>query len=80
MVRRLGAIQNIMRARPLVQVLLKLFTLCVKVNQVQEVLAQPEVGAMEVFLKTLRKCLECESDSNQAAMTQQLLDVSGKIA
>lgn len=75
MVNRLGAVQNIMRARPLVQVLLKLFTLCVKVSQVQEVLAQPEVGAMEVFLRTLQKCLESEHDTNQAAMTEQLLDI-----
>lgn len=78
MVTRLGAIQNIVRAKPLLQVLLKLFRLCVKVNRCQEVLIKPQVGAMEVFLKTLKLCLENESDSNQPAITEQLLDVSLK--
>lgn len=75
MVKRLGAIQNITRARPLLQVLLKLFRLSVKVSQVQEVLIQPEVGAMNVFLRTLQLCLDSESDINQAGVTEQLLDV-----
>lgn len=76
MVTRLGAIQNIVRAKPLLQVLLKLFTLCVKVNRCQDVLIKPQVEAMEVFLKTLKLCLENELDSNQPAITEQLLDVS----
>lgn len=76
MVVRLGAIQNVWRARPLLQVLLKLFRLSVKVERVQEVLIQPELGAMEVFLRTLQLCLDSESDGNQAAVTEQLLDVS----
>lgn len=76
MVKRLGAIQNIIRAKPLLQVLLKLFRLSVKVSRVQEVLAQAELGAMGVFLKTLQLCLDNESDSNQTAVTEQLLDVT----
>lgn len=76
MVTRLGAIQNVWRARPLLQVLLKLFRLSVKVQRVQEVLIQPELGAMEVFLRTLQLCLDGEPDGNQAAVTEQLLDVS----
>lgn len=76
MVKRLGAIQNVHRARPLVQVLLKLFRLSVKVQRVQEVLIQPKLGAMEVFLRTLQLCLASESDSVQASITEQLLDVS----
>lgn len=76
MVTRLGAIQSVVRAKPLLQVLLKLFRLCVKVNRCQEVLIKPEVGAMEVFLRTLKLCLDSESHSNQAAVTEQLLDVS----
>ncbi|CAH1990557.1 unnamed protein product [Acanthoscelides obtectus] len=75
MVTRLGAIQSVVRARPLLQVLLKLFRLCVKVNRCQEVLIKPEVGAMEVFLRTLKLCLDSESDSSQAAVTEQLLDI-----
>ncbi|KAK9874861.1 hypothetical protein WA026_005677 [Henosepilachna vigintioctopunctata] len=75
MVNRLGAIQNVWRARPLVQVLLKLFRLSVKVAKCQEVLIQPELGAMEVFLRTLQLCLDGESDASQATITEQLLDI-----
>ncbi|KAB0801611.1 hypothetical protein PPYR_03797 [Photinus pyralis] len=75
MVVRLGAIQNIWRARPLLQVLLKLFRLSVKVHRVQEVLIQPEIRSMEVFLRTLQLCLDSEPDGNQAAVTEQLLDI-----
>lgn len=76
MVKRLGAIQNITRARPLLQVLLKLFRFSVKVKRVQEVLIQPEIGAMNVFLRTLKLCLDSDPDMAQAAVTEQLLDVS----
>lgn len=76
MVNRLGAIQRILSAKPLLQVLLKLFRLCVKVNYCQEVLIKPEVGAMEVFLKTLKLCLDNEPDSTHSVVTEQLLDVS----
>lgn len=75
MVTRLGAIQSVIRAKPLLQVLLKLFRLCVKVSRCQEVLIKPEVGAMEIFLRTLKLCLDSEADSSQAAVTEQLLDV-----
>lgn len=75
MVTRLGAIQNVWRARPLLQVLLKLFRLSVKVVRCQEVLIQPELGAMGVFLRTLQLCLDSEPDSSQAAVTEQLLDI-----
>ncbi|CAH0559665.1 unnamed protein product [Brassicogethes aeneus] len=74
MVQRLGAIQNVWRARPLLQVLLKLFRLSVKVTKCQDVLIQPELGAMGVFLRTLQMCLEGEN-SSQAAVTEQLLDI-----
>lgn len=75
MVKRLGAIQNVWRAKSLLQVLLKLFRLSVKVVKVQEILTQPEVGAMSVFLRTLQLCLEGEPDASQAAVTEQLLDI-----
>ncbi|KAG5896473.1 hypothetical protein JTB14_005854 [Gonioctena quinquepunctata] len=75
MVIRLGAIQSVYRAKPLLQVLLKLFRLCVKVNRCQEVLIQPKVGALEVFLRTLQLCLDSDPDSSQAAVTEQLLDI-----
>lgn len=75
MVERLGAIENVTKARPLLQVLLKLFTLCVKVSQVQDILSKPELGAMEVFLRTLHKCLG-EPVGNFASIMEQLLNVS----
>lgn len=74
MVDRLGAIENISKARPLLQVLLKLFTLCAKVSQVQEILSQPEVGAMPVFLRILHTCLS-ESVGTYASDTEQILNV-----
>ncbi|KAF7280363.1 hypothetical protein GWI33_006135 [Rhynchophorus ferrugineus] len=75
MVTRLGAIQNVWRAKPLLQVLLKLFRLSIKVNKCQEVLIDPELRAMEVFLKILKLCLESDTDSSQSTVTEQLLDI-----
>jgi E3 ubiquitin-protein ligase UBR4 len=76
MLDRLSAIKDITRARPLLQVLLKLFRLCVKVQRNQEVLTQPELGAIGIFLGILQLCLAGETDASQAAITEQLLDVS----
>jgi E3 ubiquitin-protein ligase UBR4 len=39
-------------------------------------LIQPKLEAMEVFLRTLQLCLDGEPDPSQAAVTEQLLDVS----
>ncbi|XP_066149479.1 E3 ubiquitin-protein ligase UBR4 isoform X2 [Euwallacea fornicatus] len=75
MVTRLGAIQNARRAKPLLQVLLKLFTLSVKVNRCQEVLIEPELGAIEAFLRVLQLCLKGEPDSSQSALIEQVLDI-----
>ena len=61
MLDRLSAIQDVSRARPLLQVLLKLFRLCVKVRKNQEVLSQPEVGAISAFLDVLRLCLSTDN-------------------
>jgi E3 ubiquitin-protein ligase UBR4 len=76
MLDRLSAIKDITRARPLLQVLLKLFRLCVKVQRNQEVLTQPELSAIGIFLGILQLCLAGETDASQAAITEQLLDVS----
>ena len=76
MLDRLSAIKDITRARPLLQVLLKLFRLCVKVQRNQEVLTQPKLGAIGIFLGILQLCLAGETDASQAAITEQLLDVS----
>nr|XP_012152236.1 PREDICTED: protein purity of essence isoform X3 [Megachile rotundata] len=75
MLSRLAAIQDVNRARPLLQVLLKLFRLSVKVKRNQEVLSKPELGAVTVLLDVLQRCLATESDSSQAKVTEQLLDI-----
>ncbi|XP_018403962.1 PREDICTED: protein purity of essence [Cyphomyrmex costatus] len=75
MLDRLAAIHDVNRARPLLQVLLKLFRLCVKVKKNQEVLSKPELGAVTVFLDVLQRCLVTESENSQAKITEQLLDI-----
>ncbi|XP_060527250.1 E3 ubiquitin-protein ligase UBR4 [Cylas formicarius] len=75
MVTRLGSIQNVWRAKPLLQVLLKLFRLSIKVNKCQEELIEPELRAMEVFLRILQLCLEKDTDATQPAVVEQLLDI-----
>lgn len=75
MLARLAAIKNISKAKSLLQVLLKLFTLCVKVQKNREVLNQPELRSIEVFLGVLCICLESENDSSQSVITEQLLDI-----
>nr|CAD7428756.1 unnamed protein product [Timema monikensis] len=75
MLDRLSAIKDIARARPLLQVLLKLFRLCVKVQRNQEVLIQSQLGAISVFLGILQLCLAGESDASQGTVTEQLLDI-----
>lgn len=75
MLDRLAAIQDVSRARPLLQVLLKLFRLSVKVKKNQEVLSRPELGAVRVLLDVLQRCVATESDNSQAKVTEQLLDI-----
>lgn len=76
MLSRLAGITDLTRARPLLQVLLKLFRLCVKVKRNQEVLTQPELNAIAVFLNVLKElCESKESNASQAAITEQLLHV-----
>lgn len=75
MLDRIGYLQNVSRSRSLLQVLLKLFLLAVKVRRCQEVLCQPELGAINTLLKVLQLCLQTENDSQQSAVTEQLLDI-----
>ncbi|XP_068151498.1 protein purity of essence [Drosophila tropicalis] len=75
MLERIGSLQRISRQRELIQVLLKLFLICVKVRRCQEVLCQPEVGAINTLLKVLQMCLQSENDSIQSAVTEQLLEI-----
>lgn len=75
MLDRIGSLQNITRSRELIQVLLKLFLICVKVRRCQDVLCQPELGAINTLLKMLQMCLQSETDSLQSAITEQLLEI-----
>ncbi|XP_035739496.1 protein purity of essence-like isoform X1 [Vespa mandarinia] len=75
MLNRLAAIQDVTRAGPLLQVLLKLFRLCVKVKKNQDVLSKPELKAVSVLLDVLQRCLATESDNSQSKVTEQLLDI-----
>lgn len=75
MLNRLAAIQDVTRAGPLLQVLLKLFRLCVKVKKNQDVLSKPELKAVTVLLDVLQRCLATESDNSQSKVTEQLLDI-----
>lgn len=77
MLDRLASISDLTRARLLLQVLLKLFRLCVKVKRNQEVLIQPELNAISVFLNVLKElCSSKENNPSQSAITEELLDVS----
>lgn len=75
MLDRIGSLQNVNRSRQLLQVLLKLFLLAVKVRRCQEVLCQPEFNAINTLLKVLQICLQSENDSQQSAVTEQLLEI-----
>lgn len=75
MLDRIGSLTNVTRSRQLLQVLLKLFLLAVKVRRCQEVLCQPELNAVHILLKVLQLCLQRENDSQQSAVTEQLLEI-----
>lgn len=75
MLDRVASLQNVSRSRSLLQVLLRLFLLAVKVRRCQEVLCQPELGAIDTLLKVLQLCLQTENDSQQSAVTEQLLEI-----
>ena len=76
MLERLSYLQNVSKSKPLLQVLLKLFLLCVKVKKCQEVLCQPDLGAINTLLRVLQLCLQTETpDPQLAAVTEQLLEI-----
>lgn len=76
MLDRISNLKNISKTRELIQVLLKLFLLSVKVKRCQEVLRQPELGAINILLKVLQMCLQqLENDQQQSTITEQLLEI-----
>lgn len=75
MLERIVSLQNISSSKMLLQVLLKLFLFSVKVRRCQSVLCQPELGAINSLLKVLQLCLQSDNDSQQAIVTEQLLEI-----
>lgn len=78
MLDRMTYLQNVSKAKPFLQVLLKLFLMCVKVKKCREELCQPELGAISTLLKVLHLCLQHqvhENDSQMTIITEQLLEI-----
>ncbi|XP_042144242.1 E3 ubiquitin-protein ligase UBR4-like isoform X1 [Ixodes scapularis] len=69
MLRRLASVEDLVRARPLLAVLLKLFGLCVKVKSNRRRLLEPSLEAMACLLGALRLTLEAE----EPLLAEQLL-------
>ncbi|XP_065346150.1 E3 ubiquitin-protein ligase UBR4 [Cloeon dipterum] len=74
LLKRLLCVNNVVRSKPLLQVLLKLFLLCTKVRSNQELLATPSVGAIEAFLATAEKCLTA-GKAVEPRTTEQILNI-----
>ncbi|XP_039287887.1 protein purity of essence [Nilaparvata lugens] len=72
MLDRLQRMREIVRSRPLLQVILKLLCLCVKVQRNLEVLVRPEMKTVSTLLNTLQLCLQADNSSH---LTEPLLDV-----
>ncbi|XP_047102506.1 protein purity of essence [Schistocerca piceifrons] len=76
MLDRFAAIKETTKSKPLLQVLLKLFKLCLKVQRNQELLIDPELGTVPVLLRIVHLCLvnNCEK-----TITEQLLQITETI-
>jgi E3 ubiquitin-protein ligase UBR4 len=71
-------LQNVSKAKPFLQTLLKLFLMCVKVKKCREELCQPELSAISTLLKVLHLCLQHqvqENDPQMSTVTEQLLEI-----
>lgn len=66
--------KNVVRSKPLLQVLLKLLLLCTKVRSNQELLASPQVGSIEVLLATAERCLSA-GKAAEPRLTEQILAI-----
>lgn len=73
MLDRFAAIKETTKSKPLLQVLLKLFKLCLKVKRNQELLTNPDLGTICVLLRVLHLTLRNGCEKNIA---EQLLQVS----
>lgn len=65
--------------RSLLEVVLKLFSLCSKVKRCQEALCRPEMRAMEVFLRVLDLCIQSEATAPAANLIENLLEIMNTI-
>jgi hypothetical protein len=74
LLRRLLCVKNVVRSKPLLQVLLKLLLLCTKVRSNQELLASPQVGSIEVLLATAERCLSA-GKAAEPRLTEQILAI-----
>ena len=75
MLTRLDNIDNIQRARTLLQVTLKLFHLCIKVERNRQSLCDPNKKTVAVFLKVLQIFLKNDNDPQYLPITEQILDI-----
>ncbi|KAF4529110.1 hypothetical protein B566_EDAN013679 [Ephemera danica] len=65
---RLAGVSNVVRTKPLLQVLLRLLLLCTKK------LAHPDLGAIEVLLSTVQRCIQAGKNADPR-LTEQILDI-----
>lgn len=70
---------NLNANRSLLEVVLKLFSLCSKVKRCQEALCRPEMRAMEVFLQVLDLCIQNEATTPAANLIENLLEIMNTI-
>lgn len=70
---------NLNAHRSLLEVVLKLFSLCSKVKRCQEALCRPEMRAMEVFLRVLDLCIQSETTAPAANLIENLLEIMNTI-
>lgn len=75
MLNRLAAIRDVTRSQALLQVLLKLFCLCVKVKRNQGKLINPTLNTVPKLLNVLQMCLSSDNDVAHVVLMDQILEV-----
>ncbi|ELU10961.1 hypothetical protein CAPTEDRAFT_154354 [Capitella teleta] len=79
MLQRLAAIRNLKTGKQMLNVLLKLFSFCVKVKANRQWLCQPEANTISIMLGALNLALLAEQESGQSTkgqtLTEQILQI-----
>ncbi|XP_074661944.1 E3 ubiquitin-protein ligase UBR4-like [Tubulanus polymorphus] len=79
MLQRFNSVKDLVRGKPLLQVLLKLFNYCVKTRTSRQYLAKPETGAISTMLRVLNLALLAEQESSVVTkgqtLTEQILHI-----